>query len=643
MSRPFLTSCLLLFFFFITTVHLKASDKPEYNVAHISAELLKNAHAVVRNEDGHFERQSINKAVFTHTIAITILNKKGLKWSYFRELYDKFSHLKNINFTVYDESGKRIKKIKREDIHDLSMFSGSLFSDNRYKLIDPEYQEYPFTVEYSYEVVYDGLLNIPTWYFCPGYNVSVENSSYTISYPDHLQIRFYEQQIIDTARKSNYDGSVQYKWELKNLNAIKHESFDQPFHESVPAIFFSPLDFEMDGYSGTLLSWKDFGSWIYQLNKGRDVLPPQTKLEIKNIINDITDQYEQIDRLYKFMQEKTRYVSVQVGIGSWQPFEAAYVDKYSYGDCKALTNYMHAILKEAEIESYYAIVYAGSNNQALRKEFPSNQFNHAILCVPVEHDTIWLECTSQKMSMGYLGSFTDDRDVLIITENGGILGHTTVYSKKENLQQLNAEVVLDEQGNAHAFYYSQNRGIHFDAMVPLILSNETERQDAIYEYLDIPSFTIISYSMDEKKGRLPAINLGLEVKATNYCTKAGTRLLMPLNQANKFHVQLNRNGVRRSDILINRSYQEVDSVVYTLPKKYIVKNIPNQVEIKSDFGKYSTKVSLDGSTILYVRRLEMNKGNYAKTSYEDFKDFVSSIEKEDNKKLVLIEKVAQTN
>ena len=97
-------------------------------------------------------------------------------------------------------------------------------------------------------------------------------------------------------------------------------------------------------------------------------------------------------------------------LGGLQPFDAKTVFETGCGDCKALSNYMFSLLKLIGVRSYPAIVSSGTYIEPIFLEFPNfQQFDHAILCVPHLKDTIWLECTNQKIPFGFLGDFTDDR------------------------------------------------------------------------------------------------------------------------------------------------------------------------------------------------------------------------------------------
>ena len=75
-----------------------------------------------------------------------------------------------------------------------------------------------------------------------------------------------------------------------------------------------------------------------------------------------------------------------MGIGGFKPFAATFVDQKKYGDCKALANYMRALLKAVDINANYAIVRAGTNEKPADFNFPDNPFNHAILCIPFKND-----------------------------------------------------------------------------------------------------------------------------------------------------------------------------------------------------------------------------------------------------------------
>ena len=171
------------------------------------------------------------------------------------------------------------------------------------------------------------------------------------------------------------------------------------------------------------------------LLEGRDVINEATKIKILDWVKEAKSPLEKAKIVYQFMQNKTRYISVQVGIGGWEPIAANQVDQVGYGDCKGLTNYTKALLDVVGVTSYYTVVYA-SEKRNLDKDFASLQGNHVILNIPNEGKDIWLECTSQTMPFGFLGDFTDDRDVLVVTPEGGIIKRTAIYKDETNLQKL---------------------------------------------------------------------------------------------------------------------------------------------------------------------------------------------------------------
>ncbi|NJK95564.1 MAG: hypothetical protein HC905_12260 [Bacteroidales bacterium] len=167
---------------------------------------------------------------------------------------------------------------------------------------------------------------------------------------------------------------------------------------------------------------------------------------------------------------------------------ASDVDKYGYGDCKALSNYTKALLNAVGVESIYTEI-ANGPGKIIYPQFASmNQTNHVILCVPLEKDTMWLECTNQISPCGYIGMGNSNRYALLITKQGGKLVKTPEFNKNVNTQRSEITITLDDNGNA-SFCSSINfRGTNYDQVVAYTIMSEKERRDKIMKELSLKNF-----------------------------------------------------------------------------------------------------------------------------------------------------------
>lgn len=611
------------------------SKEIKYKVSDIPKELLNNSKAIVRHEHIVFKISSPKKAMKKVTYAITILNNNGINNSYLMQHYDRFSKIKIFNAKVYDKNGNLIKKIKSSDFLDYSAISGfSLYDDSRALLIDPECRTLPFTVEYSYEIFYNGILNYPVWYANHNFNIAVESSKFEVIVPLNHKFRHLERNLKKTYQKSVQKESISYLWSVKNLKSVIKEDYGQHFSFHTPTVFTAPSEFEMGGVRGNFDSWQNFGKWIYNLNEGRDSLSKEKVAEIQELVENERSTENKIKILYDYLQNKTRYVSIQIGIGGWQPFDAKIIDKYSYGDCKGLSNYMKALLNAAGIKSYYTLIKAGVAKPYFIPDFPFNQFNHAILCVPMQRDTVWLECTSQQLPYGYNGSFTDDREALLITDSGGKLIKTPRYTDLDNIKETFSSVNLGE-AESKANIKTKYCGLFYDEMTTYLRLENLEKRKFIMRNISIQNFELLEYNHNELRSIKPYIDLNLTVSIKEYTANLGNRLLVPLNLLNKIKNVPAQILSRKSDILINRSKQIIDTVVYKLPKSYKIYHVPKNMDIKTKFGMFRMNITKSDNQITYMRQLIINKGTYPAAEYDAFTDFFEMIVAADNLKFVL--------
>jgi len=611
----------------------------DYSAAYINKELLKDANAVIREQEQTFTVLDTGKAEYTEHKVITILNKNGDQFAEFYDSYDKFDKITDIKGKIYDKDGKLIRKIKPAEFIDHSAISDfSLFEDNRIKYCIPVINTYPYTVEYENSGILNGFINYHHWVPQHSFDLAVEHSSYTITIPKKFNIRFKKLNYTQEPSVSDFLENKIYTFEIKDLHAIEKENLSPGIQDIVPIVYAIPEYFKIEDYSGCNNNWKNFGYWIQILNIQENNLSDKTKTDLAEIQKKAVDRVDLIKRVYEYMQSKTRYVSIQLGIGGWRPFDASIVDKYGYGDCKALSNYMKTLLNYAGVEAIYTLAHAGENANDIHFDETFNQFNHAILCVPTKTDTIWLECTNQMIPFGFLGDFTDNRHVLLITPQGGKLVKTPAYTKEQNTLSRKAEMLLTPEGDANGTVQTRFSGLQYDDNVGLIYATPDKKKERLYKKIDLPSFVIKDFKLEEKKERIPWMDEQLTLEVSKYAATMANRLFLPLNLLNKTTAISLVMKERKTRLRLRYAYIDSDTIIYHLPQGYHVEFMPKPSEIKSEFGVYHANAieSTDKQSLTYTRTLTMTDGLFPPEKYKDYVAFRKEISKQDNVKVSLI-------
>lgn len=600
----------------------------------IPQELKENANAVVRQNNIEIDIVAFNKMIVKKHRIVTVFNKAGEKKINAVLYYDNTISIKKLEARIYNALGNEIKKIKKNDFEDVSVADGvSIFNDNRAKYFKYTAVSYPYTVEYIEETVSTTTAFIPKWYPIESYNVSTEFSSMKINNSSGIVLTF---------KPSNFEGysiskMSDYHYSASNLVAIKPEAYSPTFTAFAPVLKFALQEFDMKGVKGVNTDWKTFGSWVNSdLIQDTHKLPAAVKNEILGLTANATTDIEKARIVYQFMQEKTRYISVQVGIGGWKPMLASDVDKLGYGDCKALSNYTKSLLKVVGVESYYTLIYGSKDIRNIDKTFSSQQGNHAILAVPNDDELVFLECTSQTVPFGYSANFTDDRDVLIIKPEGGEIVHTKTYRTEENLQTTKAKVVLDDSGNIKAQIDLVSEGTQYGYHEHLVRKDEKDKILFYKNYFDnINNLEIVSMSLDNNRNDI-VFSEKIDVAARDYASKAGEIILLEPNMFNKKTSVPPRYRDRKLPFEIDRGYTDVDEFEITLPETLQVEALKEPVSIKNKFGEYVVSIQKNSeNSLVYNRKLVINKGQYEKEDYKAFRSFCLKIVKHDKSKIAL--------
>ena len=629
MKRIILPLLLLL-----NTVFCLAQDN--YDVDLIPANLRPRANAIIRNQETLLDMKAVDNVMYSVKQAITVFNKNGENSARLVLFYDKNTAIKSIKGEVYNEVGKLMGKFSQSDFRDESAVQDfSLFEDSRIKHFLPSVNTYPYTVVYSYEIRFKQNLIIPDWTPKPANDVAVEKSTYTFICKPAEVLRIKAQHLAN-AEETADEKQKTYTWKANNLPAVKAEPYSPLKHFYQTSVKIAPQQFSYFKHHGSYNNWQELGKWYYsELLKDRQTLPAATVDTIKDLVKNEKDDKAKAKKIYQFLQEKTRYISIQIGIGGFQPYSAADVDRLGYGDCKALVNYMQSLLAVVGIESYYCVVEAGTQKIDLDASYASmNQGNHVILCLPLKADTVWLECTNQKIPFGFLSDFTDDRTVLACTKDGGKLLRTPKLTTKANLQVRKADLVVDAQGNISGTLNTNFSGSQYDNRQNVLYKPFTEQQKALQEDYNVNNIRFDKIEYQQYKDVNPQLTENLTVDIRNYATLNEGKMFFELNA---FNIQnaVSDSKNRILPVYINRGFTDVDTVIYQLPENVIPFITPISKTYKTDFGTYESTATLNENKLIYYRKLSVNDGTYPASSYELFHKFMADVNVADHLKIIL--------
>lgn len=629
---------LLLLF---TTIYVQnfAQSHPVFT---ISEDLKKEANAVVRYDNTEVIITSQNNMKIIEKYAITIFNEEALYFAHSYLGYDPQTKINSVSLEYFDAFGNSIKKVKRSDFTDRAAVNDiSLYTDDRILFYEYTPVNYPFTVVSNVEKTTSNTAFLPRWLPIPYYNIGVESSIYKITYPKDLKLNYIDKNFDSfKVEKSFTDNTLLFS--LKNVQTIKREELSPAYTEITPYLRLALNKFNLAGYNGTAESWSAFGKWMEEtLLVPRNNLSQETKNKINDLVSGTKDPKEKARIIYEYVQDKTRYINVSIGIGGWMPMTSNDVDKLSYGDCKALTFYTKSLLDAAGVTAYYSIVHADSDRSIdIEEDLVSIQGNHVFLMLPFEKDSVFLECTSKKLPFGINGDFTHDRNIVTLTPEGGKVIRTTKKKPHENLQKTIGTLSLNQSGVIHVDINIKSYGnqldnrLGYDGLQP-------HQMDKLYKDY-FKSINNIKFETLNNKNNKPekVFEENFVFNAENYAVvnSDGSIIFSP-NALNRLTYVPQKESNRTTNFETNHNIKDVDEVEIILPVGYELKEVPALVLIETEFGKYKIEVSKKSeNTITYKRDIELYSGNFDKTKYEDYRKFRRDIKKNDELKVLLTKK-----
>ena len=600
----------------------------------ITPEQKENANTVKISDFQTIEYKNYNKVNVSRKYIVLVLNEIGFNGIDLSENYNKSNKIKKLNVTIYNTFGGKVKQFGKLDFKDRSLLDDStMLSDNRILYLDYTPIVYPFVLEYECETESVNTAFLNAWTPISNLHETVLEATLEIIKNPECIVSVKVQKL-DEFKVEKVESSTKTVYTGKNIMAIKPE-VNSDYSKEFPMVKMYLSKASLEGYELNMSSWSEFGKMYYDyFIKDNSTISEKTKLKLDNIISVNDSKLDKIKKIYKYVQDNTRYVSIQVGVGGWKPMEVSDVEKYGYGDCKALSNFTRSLLKAYDIESHCTVIYGGDRKK-FDEEIVSMQGNHMILSVPNDESYIFLECTSQTNAFGYLSDFTSNRNALIIKPNGSEIVKTSEYKTDNNTQFTKSKITVLENGKIFGNAEIISKNIQYKNVSHLETKSLKEQTDYYKNHFDhLNNFEISNLKLNNSKENFSFSEV-FNFKAENYYEKSLNSIILPLNVLNRFSNIPSKYRNKNFSFEIKYGFVDADEIEIVLPTNYSITQLPEKITLKEKFGEYNASVIFENNKLIYKRKLTIYDGVYAKEDYETYRKFNEQISKSDNIKIII--------
>jgi hypothetical protein len=254
--------------------------------------------------------------------------------------------------------------------------------------------------------------------------------------------------------------------------------------------------------------------------------------------------------------------------------------------------------------------------------------------VPTEKGNIWLENTSQQIAFNHLSYSTTERNVLSIRKNGIELIDTPIYTADQSKEKQSLKIKLNEDNSISGEGNFSYTGIQYDNNMVLTTMSPKERNEAIKNLLDVLHFEKIEMKnfLNDKDNAVAKFDL--DFKANNYSKNAGSSMIfraVPIYSNTIYKTDENRE----LPFELRQSFEDEYEISFAIPKTYKIDELPDNVNITSEFGTYKLNFVKNGEELKVSRAIKINKGLYPKEKYNDYVNFRKKTINIDNSKILI--------
>ncbi len=628
----------------IESIEKKVTPVKIESVSPRTAEILKaapdpalypQAGAQILLVDEAIEVTPDNKELSRMHYLVKILNERGKEeFSESHIEYDSTFERVEIKTARTIKPDGTVVDVGSRHIRDVSKYMNfPLYSNARVAIISfPEIAE-GAAIEYEVNVYRSELINKKD--FVLAYPVQssepIIRAALTVTVPADKPVAFK----VINQQYNNFGGRLSpvqrqegskktYSWEFSDIPQVIPEPNMPPMSEINPTILMS-----------TFASWQEIYSWWRGLAEDKIQADDDIRKKVIELTSGLSAAKEKAAAIHAFCAKEIRYVAVEYGQAGYEPHRAADVFRNKYGDCKDQAILLVTMLRFAGCKAWPVLIPT-RDYLALNEDFPSMLFNHAIACVEVDGETIFMDPTAETCAFADLPSGDQGRAVLVVREDGYAIASTPLFAAAHNLARQTLSITVTEDEQIKAQRAVESFGVYDQAQrywllytLPELVSDQLQAK-----IQDISIGSVLSgYEAKNLDDLAKPVVLRYSFSGPEYFTAAGSLRIMPQLAGVDSSVVAKQSRKYPLDFEILDEKQQEVSIV--LPKNFVVKYMPEDIALQSPWLSYSGSYKKEGGALVFKQRVVQLKNVVAQQDYPLFKAFIEELAKKVKQRVVL--------
>jgi tetratricopeptide (TPR) repeat protein/transglutaminase-like putative cysteine protease len=382
----------------------------------------------------------------------------------------------------------------------------------------------------------------------------------------------------------------------------------------------------------TFVSWEQIGRWYAALEKDRRAPSPEVRAKADELTKGLNTQLDKVEGLYDFVAKNFRYVSLSLGVGRYQPHAAGDVLHDQYGDCKDKHTLLASLL---EAEGLHASSVLINSSRKLDPDVPSpSQFDHVITMLPMGHDEVWMDTTSEVAPFRLLAFSLRNKLALVIPADGSTphLEETPPDTPMPDSEISEVDGKVNEIGKLEAHVHYTFRGDE-ELMLRSIFRRVPEAQwQRVVENVNAGmGGDVTNLKVSDPAATREPFTMSYDVAKPNFLdwSKKKSDLTLPLCQFNLPDLgngDDDDNDPDAESLKLGPKAEYIYKIKLELPAKYTA-HAPLAFSVRRDYAEYQATYHLEGTTFTAARTLTMRQAELPApraTDYQAFRRAVSS-------------------